>query len=205
MGRPVAARGCDAIIACGIPAAAVNGFRTPFLSDKKEVRAVLAENGFRYDSTIGAKGGANRVWPGVMSNGVGFDCSVAGQQCAASERYPNLWQVPLYEAPDENLMDYCTDEATGKPRPSCSALRQLQYMFDTAYKGNRGPVSVGVHSPYLTKSSYSKDLKKFFKYALGQQKKDVWAVTMNQLLDWMENPVPASRMSKFMKKYKCVE
>ncbi len=60
-----------------------------------------------------------------------------------------LRESPLYEAPDHNLMDYCTNEATGKPRPNCSPLRQLTYMFDTAYKGNRGPVTVAIHSPYL--------------------------------------------------------
>ena len=45
----------------------------------------------RYDSTIGAKGGANRVWPGVMDNGVGFDCDVGGQKCDNDESYPGLW------------------------------------------------------------------------------------------------------------------
>jgi hypothetical protein len=37
----------QAITDCGVPAAAVQGFRTPFLLDKPQVRQVLAENGFR--------------------------------------------------------------------------------------------------------------------------------------------------------------
>lgn len=39
--------GRDAIAKCGVPKAALQGFRTPFLSDRPEVRQVLFENGFR--------------------------------------------------------------------------------------------------------------------------------------------------------------
>lgn len=39
--------GRDALVKCGIPKYALNGFRTPYLSDKPEVRQVLFELGFR--------------------------------------------------------------------------------------------------------------------------------------------------------------
>ncbi len=58
--------GRDAIAKCGIPKAALRGFRCPYLSDKPEVRQVLFESGFRYDSTIGAHGGNNRQFPATM-------------------------------------------------------------------------------------------------------------------------------------------
>lgn len=58
--------GRDAIAKCGIPKAALRGFRCPYLSDRPEVRQVLFENGFRYDSTIGAHGGNNRQFPATM-------------------------------------------------------------------------------------------------------------------------------------------
>lgn len=35
-------------------------------------------------------------------------------------------EVPLYEAPDYNLMDYCTDEESGDPRGGCSPENQLK-------------------------------------------------------------------------------
>lgn len=44
-------------------------------------------------------------------------------------------------------------------------------------------------------------MAKFLDYALS--KPDVWVVTHQQLLDWMEAPVPASQMKSFMAQYEC--
>jgi hypothetical protein len=41
------------------------------------------------------------------------------------------------------------DENDDSPTPGCSVFKQLSTMFNAAYSGNRGPVSVGVHTPYL--------------------------------------------------------
>ncbi|KAI7836286.1 hypothetical protein COHA_009835 [Chlorella ohadii] len=194
--------GRDAIARCGIPKAALRGFRCPYLSDKPEVRQVLFENGFRYDSTIGAHGGNNRQFPATMDKGVPYNCDQAGQMCSKSERYPGMWQVPLYETSDHNLMDYCTNENTGAPRPGCSAFQALKEQFDDSYNGNRAPTQILIHTPYLQHKQYYNDVKKFLQYAMT--KPGVWAVSMSQLLDWMENPVPAAAMPAFMAKYKCV-
>ena len=50
-------------------------------------------------------------------------------------------------------------------------------------------------------SEFSADVGKFLDYALA--KPDVWVVTHQQLLDWMEAPVPASQMKTFMAQYDC--
>ena len=49
---------------------------------------------------------------------------------------------------------------------------------------------------------YHNDILKFLQYAMT--KPDVWGVTMQQLLDWMQTPVPASGMAAFMSAYPCV-
>lgn len=46
------------------------------------------------------------------------------------------------------------------------------------------------------RSQFHEALGAFLDYALA--KPDVWVVTHAQLLDWMEAPVPASRMSSWM-------
>lgn len=53
------------------------------------------------------------------------------------------------------------------------------------------PPSPGCHSRY--RRQYWNDVKKFLQYAMS--KPGVWAVTMSQLLDWMEAPVPAAAVS----------
>ena len=94
--------GRDAIARCGIPKAALRGFRCPYLSDKPEVRQVLFENGFRYDSTIGAHGGNNRQFPATMDKvcwveGIMTEQSMAGgrmmQAVAAQAELPRLQRL----------------------------------------------------------------------------------------------------------------
>lgn len=78
----------------------MQGFRCPYLEDSPAVRQALFELGFRYDSTIGARGGANRPWPATMEGGVPYDCSEAGQSCSGDESYPGMFEVPLYATSD---------------------------------------------------------------------------------------------------------
>lgn len=51
--------------------------------------------------------------------------------------------------------------------------------------------SPGCHPRYCRQ--YWNDVEKFLQYAMS--KPGVWAVTMSQLLDWMEAPVPAAAVS----------
>lgn len=67
------------------------GFRSPYLADSPDVRSVLSAAGFRYDSSVGARGGSGRPWPAAIWDGFPFDCSVGGNKCSASESYPKLW------------------------------------------------------------------------------------------------------------------
>ncbi|KAL4438251.1 hypothetical protein ABPG77_010612 [Micractinium sp. CCAP 211/92] len=195
----------DTLVGCGIPLSELRGFRTPFLSDSPTIREVLYDNGFRFDSTISVDGGADKLWPATMEKGVPYDCNAGGNDCSSSERYPGMWEAPLYQmSGSDNSMDYCTDPNSSEPEPDCSAYKVLKKEFDASYSSNRGPVTIGVHSlatGYLVDSGYRNDIKKFFEYALSHE--DVWAVTISQFLDWMENPVPASQMKQFMSKYTC--
>ncbi|KAI3433743.1 hypothetical protein D9Q98_003550 [Chlorella vulgaris] len=193
----------DDIVACGIPSDNVVGFRTPYLSDNPDVRQVLFELGFRFDSTIGVSGGPDKQWPATMEKGVpeSYACGRSGNECDPSESYPGMWEVPLYVARTGQLMDFCTSPSDGSPLSGCNAFKGLMQTFDDAYNGNRAPVTLGVHKPYLAQKAYSKDLGKFLDYALEHP--NTWVVTISQFLDWMEAPVPAGEMPAFMSKYAC--
>lgn len=62
-------------------------------------------------------------------------------------------------------------------------------------------MEISIHTPFLQDDQFAADTSKFLEYALA--KPDVWALTISQLLDWMEAPVPAPGMAAFMKQYKC--
>lgn len=68
-------------------------------------------------------------------------------------------------------------------------------------RAGEGPCPTNCPPMAPPRSNFSAGIARFLGYALG--KKDVWAVTMSQLLDWMQHPVPASQMKTFMKKYAC--
>ncbi|PRW59866.1 G8 domain-containing isoform B [Chlorella sorokiniana] len=151
------------------------------------------------------------MWFATLEKGVPYNCDLGGgSECLPNESYPGFWEVPLYTTVEhENLMDYCTVEGDGSKVAGCSAYEVLKKSLDEvlkksldeAYDSNRGPVTVGTHKAYMKDSEFSADVGKFLDYALS--KPDVWVVTHQQLLDWMEAPVPASQMKSFMAQYDC--
>ncbi|PSC74020.1 polysaccharide deacetylase [Micractinium conductrix] len=185
------------LAACGIPAKSIAGFRQPYLSSNPTVRQVLLENGFLYDSTILetpqtslSSGQGARVWPYTMQDGVPQNCAwfAPAQNCTTTERYPGLFEVPVWDL--DAIGDYAMDYGSA----SQPAFDVLKANFDAAYAGNRAPFPIFVHTPWFSKPATNlADMIKFADYALS--KPHVYFVTMQQLLAWMRNPVPASALT----------
>ncbi|KAL4427129.1 hypothetical protein ABPG77_001133 [Micractinium sp. CCAP 211/92] len=179
---------------CGVPKADIRGFRQPYLSSNPTVRQVLYENGFLYDSTVlecpdcGTSDGMSaRVWPYTLQDGVAQNCEwfAPSQTCISNESYPGMWEVPLYDLSADGIysMDYGDD--------SHDAYDVLKANFDAAYSGNRAPMPVYIHSPWLV--DHVSDMEKFIQYVLS--KPNTYFVTVQQLLAWMANPIPASEIT----------
>ena len=91
------------------------------------------------------------------------------------------------------------------PAPYEALTQDLALKFN----GSRAPVMIPVHSlatGYLTGTTGQRniaEIRRFLVFALTKHP-DVWVVTIKQLLDWMEAPVPATEMAAFMKqRYAC--
>lgn len=183
-----------ALAECGVPEADILGHRCPYLETKPEVREVLEENGFLYDSTLieettgnSLSGGPDsRIFPWNMENGIPINCDwyKSIQSCAEGERH-DLWQVPLWPL-NGYTMDYGDDGAQ-------DVFDILKENFDAAYNGNRAPLPIFIHTPWLESSNHLERLKDFADYALS--KPDVYFVTVRQLLAWMQRPVPADELT----------
>ena len=100
----------------------------------------------------------------------------------------------------------------GPSKPSVKGLMDppgafsvLKREFERNYHSvNRLPVGIYTHSTstgYLDKANNRAEVKKFLSWAM--KRKNVWVVTYQQWLDYLANPVPASRMSEFMRSYRC--
>jgi hypothetical protein len=90
-------------------------------------------------------------------------------------------------------MDPGAKEDGAAERPAYDVLKAN---FDAAYEGNRAPLGVGVHTFWFSPDRI-RDTQKFVKYALG--KPDVYFVTMQTLLAWMQAPVPKQQMAAWLK------
>lgn len=146
------------ITTCGLPKEDVVGFRSPYLVHNPSYRQVLSKAGFLYDSSINehwpmptSPTGKERVWPYSMDYGIPQDCSwISGVVCEATEKYAGLWEIPVWVLQTDNYPNpaYAMDPCTGENGP-CNSNDLLKYMFTTSYNGNKAPVPVYIHSPWL--------------------------------------------------------
>ena len=191
----------DDLAQCGIPKEEMNGFRAPYLVHNPEVRSILKKHGMLYDSSIidfissqspTTRSMSQRLWPYTMDNGIAQDCSYTpAGQCDVSEKYPGMWEVPLWPLlmgpVDTDNNAYSMDPGPGF---GGDVLTTLKTNFDQAYAGNRAPVPLFTHAPWFTDENVNAT-REFITYALS--KGDVYFVTVQELLAWMANPVPASQ------------
>jgi len=100
-----------------------------------------------------------------------------------------------------HLMDPWLDSANGESQPNDTAtLEYMQATFTAHYTGNRQPIGLYTHPIHLSTTypgvnpslSTINMINQFIDWAQNQQ--DVWIVSNEQLLDWVQHPVPASNL-----------
>lgn len=180
----------------GIPRSKINGYRAPFLLSNAVARRALTEAGFLYDSSIPDTAPSSvspnvrsRTWPYRMDAGIAQAPCQTGQ-CRASERYP-LWEVPLWAVADARQQPIATMDPTG------DAFAIYKRELEWRMSGNRAPLGLFFHTGLQSSPDRVAQLRRFIKHATST--KDVWFVTNQQLLGWMQNPVPASRVAAQLK------
>ncbi|KAL4539404.1 hypothetical protein Ndes2437B_g02218 [Nannochloris sp. 'desiccata'] len=189
---------------CSIPAADVVGFRSPFLVHNPTYRQALLNDGFLYDSSINehwpmpsSPTGASRLYPYTMDAGIPQDCSwISGNACTATEAYAGLWEVPVWTLQTDTYPTpaYAMDPCTGENGP-CDTAQLLKSFFNTSYNGNKAPVPIYIHSPWLSKNI--QPIRNFIQWVTSNYP-DAYFVTMHQLVQWMENPVPKNKMNDWL-------
>ncbi len=91
-----------ALVAAGIPADAMIGFRTPFLEYNAATFAAVAAEGFVYDTTLeegnqAGHDGTNFLWPYTLDAGSpGNAAAVAAERKERVGNHPGLWEIPLH-------------------------------------------------------------------------------------------------------------
>eukprot|EP00887_Chlorella_sp_A99_P001198 scaffold14.g1198.t1 len=162
----------------------MNGFRSPELVHNPPVRQALEKLGFLYDATINeywapysptSSSKEQVLWPYTMDNGIPQDCNFTGVEvafCNEQERYPGLWEVPIYQ------LQNSTGGFLGNADYGMAA-NMLKENFDDRYNGNRAPLTVSLNLKWLNDTANANDLRKFLQYAAS--KPNTWFITTQDL------------------------
>jgi len=200
----------------GIPLSSIQGFRAPFLAYSNETLQLLAEAGFTYDSSATSSirvtdPNTDAYWPYTLDNGLANDCFNQGL-CNGEPKIPGFWEVPMYATFDNDgihLMDVWLDTANGATKVNDSAtLEYLKSTFTDHYSGKRVPFGLYTHPIHIaagvpglpTPNSTINMINEFIDWT--QEQADVWIVSNEQLLAWMQNPKPISQLDE-VEAFKC--
>lgn len=188
------------------------GFRSPELVHNPPVREALYKLGFLYDATITeyyasynptSPSKSEILWPYTMNDGIPQDCNFTAPSgfCdnanANGEKYPGMWEVPLYMMQSTNgsflaAAEYGDDEDWGDN----DIYTVLKQNFDDHYNGNRAPITISIDVKWLNKTSNAKALRKFIEYTLT--KSDTFYSTTIDLVHWMQNPTPLKEIGDYL-------
>ncbi|KAJ6617434.1 hypothetical protein B0H10DRAFT_2033369 [Mycena sp. CBHHK59/15] len=165
----------------GIPLKSIIGFRAPYLNYSVNTLKLLAAAGFTYDSSAAASipvtdPGTDAYWPYTLDNGMANDCLEVEGSCKGQPALPGFWEIPI------------------------ATLEYMQNTFTAHYNGNRQPIGLYTHPIHLSttypgvnpSNSTINMINQFLDWAQVQQ--NVWIVSNEQLLAWVQNPVPVSQL-----------
>lgn len=182
----------------------LRGFRAPYLqmggdsqlSAMKNTAFPLLYDASRTSVKFSKSSGGGLLWPYSYDNQSTQDCV---QPPCPRQCYPGVWEIPLlaFWDGDNNpcaVLDAC------KAKTYNDIFRLLYDRFVDHYKTNRAPLLISMNPEFLSSEFKVKGLRLFLKYLTSYKR--VYFVSAGRALDWIQNPVPFSKLDDF-KPWKC--
>ncbi|KAJ7242402.1 hypothetical protein B0H12DRAFT_1023761 [Mycena haematopus] len=196
----------------GIPFASIQGFRAPFLNYSVDMLKRLVSAEFTYDSSATSSipvtdPGTDAYWPYTLDHGMANDCLEVNGSCKGQPVLPGFWEIPMYAFFDKlgvngpHLMDPWLDAPNGEDKlDDAATLAYMQDTFTKHYTGNRQPIGLYTHPIHLSTTypgvnppqSTIDMINQFLDWA--QMQPNVWIVSNEQLLAYVQAPVPLSNL-----------
>ena len=163
---------------------------------------MMQEAAFLYDSTITVPLSNPPLWPYTMLYRMPHKCHGNLQKCPT--RSFTVWEIPLNELdrredpnfdeylPGCAMVDSCSNILTGD-----QFYNFLYHNFDRHYEQNRAPMGLFFHAAWLKNNPEFLEAFETFIDEMLKERKDVYFVTMSQVLQWMQNPTLLSEMKDF--------
>ncbi|KAJ3279658.1 hypothetical protein HK104_001263 [Borealophlyctis nickersoniae] len=189
----------------GVPKSKLTGFRFPFLSFKQSSFASVAKAGFQYESSVVLDPATQGYWPHTLDYGMPY----SPQPCTSCPPGPQmvfkgLWEIPLYALLTNQSQVWSSMDPIINPQLNDYdvALNYLKFTFQLHYK-TKLPFGIYQHlAQYIAwgPDVQQKKIALLTEFITWTQNsfKDVWYVTNQDLIRWIQNPVTADKMLEFL-------
>nr|XP_053639062.1 uncharacterized protein LOC128693332 isoform X15 [Cherax quadricarinatus] len=177
----------------GVKMEDVRGMRAPFLAvgGNKMYRMLWQEN-FTYDSSMPVYENNPPSWPYTLDYRIFHDCMIP--PCPTNS-YPGLWQVPMVMWQDLNGGRCSMGDACTTPPDAEGVYKMLIKNFERHYTTNRAPFGLFYHAAWFTTPHHKEGFIAFLDTITAMD--DVWLTTNWQLIQWLRDPTPLSRIKNF--------
>jgi len=188
-----------------LPVGDVLGVRAPLLRlGGNNMFAALEENEFLYDSSMVAPLQNPPLWPYTTYFAIPHACHGNFQKCPT--RSYGVWEMIMNEFdPREEPGSDPREQVSGCVMlDSCSEIRTpdslynvLTHNFIRHYEQNRAPMGLYMHAAWFSKSPEMLDALEFWIDEILATYNNVFFVTMNDVLKFMQQPFPVRDAVKF--------
>ncbi|KAH9415740.1 chitin binding [Dermatophagoides pteronyssinus] len=171
----------------------VRGMRAPFLQPGGNRQyEMLYDANFTYDSSLPVFENNPPYWPYTFDYAMSHDCMITP---CPSKSFPGLWEVGMVMLIDHRGGRCSMVDACSHPSTEDGVFENLLKNFNRHYHSNKAPFGLYFHSAWFNTAHHKNGFLRFIDHIL--KNKDVYFVTKWQLLQWMMQPTPLSRLKSF--------
>ncbi|XP_025108079.1 uncharacterized protein LOC112572559 isoform X1 [Pomacea canaliculata] len=184
--------------ASNIPRESIRGMRVPFLQVGGDDQYQMLEDfGFTYDTSMVTghlyKDSNPPIWPFTLDYPP--DSKTCSLTPCPTKSYPGLWEVPLIRWYGTNRLACAMPDGCTIGGGRVGTLQFLQDNFRRHYDTNRAPFGIFLHASWFRRKEGNLEGLMDFLQEMSQMK-DVWVISVSQVIDWMRSPETNSRAGK---------
>ncbi|XP_060065183.1 chitin deacetylase 8-like [Ylistrum balloti] len=174
------------------------GWRSPSLLTRGNAQFdILQHLNYTYDismtyTRLGI--GDPNPWPFTLDYGWPFQESLCTPSCP-DKKHNGFWEVPVNAMILNDLPCAYADGCFRMPSSADDAYRYVMDNFQSHYHGNRAPFGISMHASWFYHPFTRDGLDQAIREMLSHR--DVYIVTVQQVLEWMKNPVKLSDIRHF--------
>ncbi|XP_013789737.1 uncharacterized protein LOC106473600 [Limulus polyphemus] len=177
----------------GVKMEDVRGMRAPFLQvGGNNMFEMLYDANFTYDSSMPVFENNPPFWPYTLDYAINHECMITP---CPKKSFPGLWEVGMVMWVDLRGGRCSMTDACFNAQDEEGVIKFFRKNFYRHYNSNRAPLGLFYHSAWFTTPHHKKGFMKFLDEILS--KDDVWLITNWQLIEWLRNPTPISKLNSF--------